>query len=63
MIMMCTMATGISAASCGRTPRQQIADGSGRSWRAAPQLPYDRGYPASREQAMADFKAARERDA
>jgi hypothetical protein len=27
-----------------------------------PQYPHDRGYAVSREQAMADFKAARERE-
>jgi hypothetical protein len=44
----------------------QASEGEPWFWtitaRVPQQYPHDRGYAASREQAMADFKAARERE-
>jgi hypothetical protein len=44
------------AAFCGHTPRRKIAGGSGQSLRVVPKSTHDRGYSASREDAMSDFK-------
>ena len=58
MTTTCLIVIATSAASCGRTPRHQIAAGFGRSRRGCRNTRMIAVMRRAREDAMADFKAA-----